>query len=99
MGIVDCGIGDWGPVPFLTTYDFQGNKIDSTGFYDKSGCDMGYEGIEHLTFHADGQIVVLDTVKQWDIQADKSDIVKGSMKMTTGKVEYRIGGNGRIVKR
>ena len=50
IGIIDCSIGDWGPVPFLTTYDLKGNKIDSTGFYDKSGRDMAYDGIEHVTF-------------------------------------------------
>ncbi|NVK03201.1 MAG: hypothetical protein HWD92_00200 [Flavobacteriia bacterium] len=99
IGIIDCSIGDWGIVPFLTTYDLEGNKIDSTGFYYKSGQDMGYSAIEHLTFNADRTITVLDTVKRWDFNEDETDIIEGSMKMTTGKVEYRILDNGRIEKK
>jgi len=99
IGIIDCGIGDWGPVPFLTTYDLKGNKIDSTGFYDKSGQDMGYEAIEHLTFNANRSITVIDTIKRWDFNEAETDIIEGSMKMTTGKVEYRVLGNGRIEKK
>lgn len=99
IGIIDCSIGDWGLVPFLTTYDLKGNKIDSTGFYDKSGQDMGYEAIEHVTFNTDRRITVLDTVKRWDFNEDETDIIEGSMKMTTGKVEFRILENGRIEKK
>ncbi|MFC1732561.1 hypothetical protein ACFL6I_19840, partial [candidate division KSB1 bacterium] len=98
IGIINCGIGDWGPVPFLTTYDLNGNKIDSTGFYNKSGQDMGYEAIEHLTLNADRTITVVDTVKRWDINEEEMDIVEESMKMTTGQVEYRVLKNGRIEK-
>ena len=99
VGIIDCSIGDWGLVPFLTTYDLMGNKIDSTGFYDKSGQDMGYEAIEHLTFNADRTITVLDTVKRWEFNKDKTDIIEESMKMKTGKVVYQILGNGKIEKK
>ncbi|CAM1340266.1 hypothetical protein [Tenacibaculum aestuarii] len=99
IGIIDCSIGDWGLVPFLTTYDLKGNKIDSTGFYVKSGQDMGYEAIEHLTFNADRTITVNDTVKRWDFNENETDIIEGSMKMTTGKVEYRVLDNGRIEKK
>jgi hypothetical protein len=99
IGIIDCSIGDWGLVPFLTIYDLKGNKIDSTGFYKKSGQDMGYEAIEHLTFKENKTIVVVDSVKRWDIKKDESDIIEGSMKMTTGKVEYGILENGHIEKK
>ena len=99
VGIIDCSIGDWGLVPFLTTYDLKGNKIDSTGFYDKSGQDMGYEGIEHLTFNADRTITVLDTLKRWEINEDETDIIEESMKVTTGKVKYQILENGKIEKK
>jgi len=99
IGIIDCSIGDWGLVPFLTTYDLKGNKIDSTGFYKMSGQDMGYEAIEHLTFNADRTITVLDTVKRWDFNEEETYIIEGSMKMTTGKVEYRVLDDGRIEKK
>jgi len=99
IGIIDCSAGDWGPVPFLTTYDLKGNKIDSTGFYKKSGQDIGYEAIEYLTFNADRTITVIDTVKRWDFNEDDTDIIEGSMKMKTGKVEYQVFENGQIEKK
>ena len=98
IGIIDYSIGDFGPAPFLTTYDFKGNKIDSTNFYAKSGWDMGYEGIEHLIFNENKTIIVLDTVKRWDFNEDETNIIEGSMKLTTGKTEYRITENGKIEK-
>ncbi|MFI2744336.1 hypothetical protein ACG2LH_16495 [Zhouia sp. PK063] len=99
VGIIDCSIGDWGHVPFLITYDLKGNKIDSTGFYDKSGQDMGYKAIEYVTFNTGRRITVIDTVKRWDFNEDETDIIEGSMKMTTGKVEYRVLDNGQILKK
>lgn len=98
IGIVDFGTGEVGFVPFLMTYDLNGNKVDSTGFYDISGQGLGYEAIEHLTFNTDRTIVVQDTVKRWDLDEEETEIVEGSMKMTSGSVEYRILGNGRIEK-
>lgn len=32
IGIIDCSIGDWGLVPFLTTYDLKGNKLTRLDF-------------------------------------------------------------------
>jgi len=99
IGIIDCSIGDCGLVPFLTTYDFKGNKIDSASFYKKSGQGIGYEAIEYLKFEKNKTIIVLDTVKQWDLNEDETDIVERSMKMTTGKVVYRILDNGQIERK
>jgi hypothetical protein len=99
VGVIGCSIGDWGLVPFLTIYDLKGNKIDSTGFYHNSGQDIGYESIEYVTFKTDKTIAVLDTIKRWDLNEKKSDFVEGTMKVTTGKVEYQILGDGRIVKK
>ncbi len=99
VAIIDCSIGDLGPVPFLTTYDMDGNKIDSTGFYKKSGRDRGYSAIEYLTFD-DGRIIsVVDTVKRWQINEEELNIVEGSMKITTGQTIYRILKNGKIEKK
>lgn len=98
IGIIDCSIGDWGLVPFLTTYDLNGNKIDSIGFYKKTGQDMGYEAIEHLTLNKDRSITITDTVKQWELNKDQSDILEGTMKITTGKIKYQVLKNGEIEK-
>lgn len=98
IGIIDCSIGDWGLVPFLTIYDKQGNKIDSTSFYKKSGGDMGYQAIEYLTLEANRHIIVLDTVKRWNLNEDESDIIENSMQQTIGRTEYQVLTNGMIEK-
>lgn len=98
VGIIDCSVGDWGLVPFLTIYDLKGNKIDSTGFYNKSAMDMGYKAIEYLTFNNDQTITVLDTIRSWKMDEDELNMVEGSLKMTTGKTEYQILENGKIQK-
>jgi len=96
VGIIDCCIGDWGLVPLLTTYDVNGNKIDSINFYKKSGQDLGYEAMEYLTFTKNRTILVIDTVKRWKINEEEADIVEGSLQWTTGVTQYQILENGKI---
>ncbi len=98
VGIIDCSVGDWGLVPFLTVYDKLGNKIDSTSFYEKSSGDIGYHAIEHLTFQSNKHIIVLDTVRRWDLNENESDIIESSMKQTVGRTEYVVLTNGTIEK-
>lgn len=98
IGIVDYTVSDFGLAPFLTTYDFSGNKIDSTSFYGKTGMDIGYEAVESLIFNTDRTIIVFDTVKRWDFTEEGIEIIDGDMKLTTGKTEYRITENGIIEK-
>ena len=98
VGIIDCSIGDWGQVPLLTTYDLDGNKIDSTNFYYKSGSDIGYEAMEYLTLHQNKTITVIDSVKRWELKNAGADIIEGSLKITSRKVEYRISEKGKINK-
>jgi len=98
IGIIDYSMGDAGLVPFLTTYDLKGNKIDSTNFYVKSGWDIEYAAIEYLIFNENKTIIVLDTVKCWELNENGTNIKEGSMKETTGKTEYRIRENGKIEK-
>jgi len=96
--LVDCSIGDRGPVPFLTTYDKQGNKIDSLGPYRKSGEDMGYSAIEYLTINKDKTILVSDSVTTYTIKPDGSDIDEKTKKVTTGLTKYIIDRDGRFKK-
>ena len=98
IGVIDCAIGDLGLVPFLTTYDLKGNKIDSTGFYNKTGLDMGYEAIEYITFNTDMTITVIDTIKRWNLKDNETDIIDGSMRMTSDEFQYQILSNGQIEK-
>lgn len=94
--LVDCSMGDWGLVPFLTTYDRQGKKIDSLGPYKKSGQGMGYSAIEYLTINKDKTIIVKDTVTTYSLNANKTDIVETTKKNSTGITKYIIELNGRI---
>lgn len=98
VGIIDCGVGDLGYLPFLTTFDQEGNKIDSIRFFNKYGIDMGYEGSEYITFYPDQKIEVLDTIKTWDLNEDQSNIVEGTMKISAGKTNYKVLENGKIIK-
>lgn len=96
VGILDCSLGDYGWVPFLTTYNMSGEKIDSTNFLDISGADFGYMAVEHVSFLKNRQITVLDTLKQWEIKPDGSDIIEESLKIKTSKTHYSILKNGKI---
>lgn len=94
--LIDCSIGDWGLVPFLTTYDKQGNKIDSLGPYKKTGEDMGYRAIEYLTINKDKTILVSDSVITYALKPDSPDIDETSRKLTLGLTKYTIDKNGHI---
>jgi len=94
--LIDCSIGDWGLVPFLTTFDRKGNKIDSLGPYKKSGEDMGYKAIEYLTLNKDKTILVSDSVTTYTLKRDSSDIDETSRKLTIGLTKYTIETDGHI---
>lgn len=94
--IVDCSIGDNGLVPFLTTYDKKGNKIDSLAPFQKSGGDIGYFAIEYLTITKDKNVVVLDSITTYKLKSDNSDVDESTKKITTGLIKYTIAENGQI---
>ena len=94
--LVECSIGDWGLVPFLTTHDKQGNKIDSLGPYKKTGEDMGYKAIEYLTINKDKTILVSDSVTRYTLKPDSSEIDETSRKLTIGLTKYTIDSNGHF---
>ena len=94
---VDLSIGDIGLVPFLTSYDLDGNKLDSLGPYKKSGWDMGYEAVEYVTFNSDLTILVADTVKRWKLNEDETDIIVDSVKVTIDTVIYRLSDKGKFI--
>jgi len=95
--IADLSIGDGGLVPFITSFDLNGNKIDSLGPYTKSGMDMGYEGIEFLIIKDNRTLTVIDSILKWKLNNDKTDIIENSLKITSDTVTYRIKENGKII--
>lgn len=96
---METSIGDEGPVPFFTSYDKKGNKIDSLGPYKNAGFDIGYECMEYLTVNADKTISVVDSTKRWKLNKTKTDIVESSMKVSVGTTLYSMGNDGKFKKR
>lgn len=94
--LIECSIGDWGLVPFLTTYDREGNKIDSLGPYKKTGEDIGYKAMEYLTINKDKTILVSDSVITYALKPDSSEIDEASRKLTIGLTKYIIDENGHF---
>jgi len=37
-------------------------------------------------------------IKHWEVNEDESNVIEGSLKIITGKTEYRISENGKIRK-
>jgi hypothetical protein len=95
---METSIGDEGLVPFFTSYDKKGNKIDSLGPYKKSGFDIGYECVEYLTVNADKSIRVIDSTKKWKLNKDKTDIIESSMKLSVGTTSYTVTSDGKFKK-
>ena len=95
--LADLSMGDGGLVPFITSFDLNGNKIDSLGPYKKSGMDIGYEAREFLTFNNNRKITVIDSIRKWKLNNDGTDIMENSLKITSDTIIYRIKENGKII--
>ncbi|SDL48948.1 hypothetical protein SAMN05421823_106157 [Catalinimonas alkaloidigena] len=98
VAIMHYGAGEFGSVPTIVTYDWEGHKLDSLMPYEKSALDLGYEAVEYVTFQDDHTFFVADSVKRWTINEDGSDIVKGTLQLTTDTVWYEIEEGGQIKK-
>jgi hypothetical protein len=60
---------------------------------------MGYEATENIIISPDRKVIVLDSVKRWQINQDGNDIVEGTMRLTVDTTTYQISNNGRIIKK
>lgn len=98
--LIDFSIGQLGIGPFLTTYDKQGNKIDSLVPYQRTRNDFEYNTIyiarEYLTINENKTILVVDSVTTYSLFPRNSDFGDMSGKVTTGVTKYIIEPNGRI---
>ena len=65
-------------------------NYDKQGFQKYNYAGWGYRPL--------GILYKDDKTKRWDFNEDKTDIIEGSVKLTTGKTEYRITENGKIEK-
>ena len=97
--LIDCSIGDMGLVPFLTTFDRKGNKLDSLAPFKKTGDDMGYHALEYLTINKNGEILVADTVETYALSQDSTVVNEGSIKIQFGTTKYFIDNNGHFKTR
>jgi hypothetical protein len=95
--LVHCSIGDMGLVPFFTTYDRQGNKLDSLGPFKKTGDDMGYHAMEYMTIENDREIIMMDTVERYSLTPDETQVDESTRKIEFGKTIYHIDDEGHFV--
>ncbi len=98
VSIIDLAIGDYSYVPFLTSYDLKGNKIDSLSVFKVSGVDFGYEAVEYLHLKPKMIFSVSDTIKRWKINKTETDVIENSLKITTKTINYKYSENGKFVK-
>ena len=94
---IDCLVSDYGLVPYIMSYDRAGNKIDSLAPFQKSGYDIGYESIERLFIKNRSSIQVIDSTKVWELNADSTDIVEGTMKLSVDTIVYKVNSEGKFV--
>ena len=65
--IIEYSVGDISRVPFVISYNLEGEKIDSLSLYQCSGFDAGYKGFEWLEVKAP-YFEVADTTYLWDYE-------------------------------
>ncbi|GAB5556900.1 MAG: hypothetical protein SchgKO_11130 [Schleiferiaceae bacterium] len=98
VALVDVSMGDWGPAPSVTTYDLNGNPIDSTLLYDRAGLDAGYASYEYITFLGGGQITVRDTTDTYEVDEEMKRAFEYTLERTTGLVTYSFSESGKITR-
>ncbi len=69
--VVEILAGDM-VVPLLRTFDREGRPLDSLNPYIKSGVDMGFECYEFVTVTDKKEIIVTDSTRNWDLNAEKT---------------------------
>ena len=89
-------------VPFLTTYDKQGNKIDSLALYPKTRQDFRDHVIclskAYFTIHKNKSIWLVDTVTTHRLLPRNSNAGDMREKVRVSVKKYSIEPNGRIRK-
>ncbi|MCU0349772.1 MAG: hypothetical protein MUF43_02930 [Flavobacterium sp.] len=96
--LVDIAAGDV-IVPVLTTFNLQGQKLDSINPWNKSGWGIGYESYEFLTINDKKEIVVIDSTTTSELNETEDHIIEGTEKLTVDTVIYVIDKRGKIIKK
>src|SRR5437879_12004861 len=92
---VDITAGDI-LTPILMTFDSEGNKLDSMNLYKSAGQFMGYESNELVTIDK-REIVTIRSVRRWELNERRNNIIQGSDQLTVDTVVFKINGHGKIV--
>lgn len=93
--VIDIVIGDI-TVPLLTTFDREGNKVDSLNLFARAGWDIGFASDEFVTLTADKKIIITDSTTRWDLNATGDDIIEGTEKLTVKTFIYALDERGSI---
>jgi hypothetical protein len=94
---VDIIVGDI-LVPVITTFNQSGQKLDSLRLYQKAGWDLGLEADEFVTITSDKKIIITDSIRRWDLNAERDDIIEGTERLTVDMVIYQVGSDGKFLK-
>lgn len=98
--LLDFSIEQLGIGPFLTTYDKQGNKIDSLVPYQQTSSVFGHNTVSvtrsYLTINKNHTILVVDSITSFSLLPRNSDFGDMRDKVTTSLTKYSIDSNGRI---
>lgn len=68
VGIIEYAVTDKGIVPFLMTFDHQGNKVDSLDILKNPGFDRQGQTIESVILDDHLKLLVKGASKSWQIQ-------------------------------
>ena len=93
--VIEVAIGEF-VVPLLTTFDREGNKVDSLDLFEQVGWDIGFHADEFITLTADKKIIITDSITRWDLNETQDDIIEGTEKLTVKTFVYTIDGQGSI---
>lgn len=95
VAVIDIVIGDV-VVPLLTTFDQQGNKVDSLNLFARAASDIGFVSNEFVTITGDKRIIISDSTTRWDLNATGDDIIEGTQRLTVETFIYALDERGAI---
>ena len=85
-------------IPFLVTYDKEGNKIDSLTLFPNAIYSLNKETVDEVTFYSDKRIQIISKTKTWDLNDTGDEIVEGTEKNITDTILVTVDKFGRVIK-
>lgn len=94
---IDLSNGDDCLVPFLSSFDETGHKLDSLDLYQKAYDDTASAVVPYFRIARDKRIVVIDTTKNWK-NDQSSNMIPGSETIAIDSTIYYLSDKGKFTK-